>query len=159
MLEGGARRAASTPAAAAASNSTGSAAAGRPMELMPRSCAASRADDVDRRDVDELVALGETRVRRDRRGCAPRARRPTVGTGIVTRLRHATRRVVSVWCETPWWRGRSSANETRRHAIGSPCQPGDRVEHRADLDAAEPEPGTGADDARAHDDDRGVGAR
>ena len=56
---GQARLAASTPAAAAASNSTGSSAAGRPIDAMRRPCAAKPVDDADRRDVDQVVAVGE----------------------------------------------------------------------------------------------------
>ena len=42
-------------------------------------------------------------------------------------------------------------------AIGVPPQPGRGVEHGSDLDAAEAEPGSGADDAGSHGDDDRVG--
>ncbi len=43
--------------------------------------------------------------------------------------------------------------------MGTPPRPGGGVEHRPDLDAAEPEPRRGTDDARSHRHDRGVGVR
>ena len=61
----------------------------------------------------------------------------------------ASRSAVALWCDSPGGASRGSANDTRRHAIGDAAEPGGGVEDRADLDAAEPEPGVGADDARA----------
>ena len=154
-----ARRARRSPAAAAALEEHG---------VVGRVCGPSkRCAGRARRSVRRCRTVRRRRRRGARRGRRPRGRArmrcssvpPTAGSAIVARLRQATVSAVTVWWETPRWRSRGSANETRSAAIGKPAEAGGGVEDLADLDAGEAEAGRGADDARPHHDDGRVRVR
>ena len=146
------RAAAHSAAAAAISCRTGSAAAGRPIDITRSPAASSRS-------TMPMGAHSTTSWRDAMPHCSSCARivasssPPTAANATMTRLRVATVSAVTLWCETPRWRSRGSANDDTQARNRGAREAGRGVEHRADLDAGEPEASGGADDAGAHHDD------
>ena len=117
----------------------------------------------------ERVGRVDGRRGRGGRRCRPRARSCGAG-GPPGRRRRARHRDQHPLTRREPERGRGVMRQAvvARPLVGErDAQARDRhaaerargVEDRADLHAAEPEAGVGADDARAHRDDRGVGVR
>ena len=78
--------------------------------------------------------------RREVARIAPRPRRRRRHRDVHAAARR-DRSAVTLWCETPRWRSRGSANETRSARDRHAAEPGGGVEDGADLDAAEAEAG------------------
>ena len=58
--------------------------------------------------------------------------------------------MVRVWCDTPRWRSRSSANEARQAGNGDTPQRRSSVQYLSDFHTAETESGSSSHDARSH---------